>query len=91
MYIFKGEIDLTSNIFLKIPSYQGIFLRLQKAILIRKYFFKFVTFYFENENKIFSGDKEKMFSVAAQKYHFDVDYQKFLKIFCLFHRCVKDK
>ena len=85
IYIFKGEIDLASNIFFKNIFFSGYFFEVAKSYLNSENIsLNLSLFISENENKISNIDKEKMFSIAAQKYHFDIDYQKFFKIFVYF-------
>ena len=82
VYIFRGNIRVDSNIFFKKIFLSGYFFEVAKSYLNSKNISLILyLFISENENKINNHNKEKIFNVAAQKYHFDIDYQKFFKLF----------
>jgi len=83
IYIIKSSVEIKNNSFLKECVHSEYFINLAQGYLNSKRLSVNCTIFFSN-NSDQKLNNSNLFTKAAQKYHFDIDYKKFFKILIYF-------
>ena len=84
VHIIKNEVNILQNKFLLSLFTNGFFLEIAKTYLNTDKITFIPSFFISNSNNAKSDYLDELNSKSAQKYHFDVDFKKFFKIFIYF-------
>ena len=84
VHIIKNEVNILHNKFLLSIFTDGFFLEIAKTYLNTDKITFIPSFFISNSNNAKSDYLDELNSKSAQKYHFDVDFKKFFKIFIYF-------
>ena len=84
IHIFKGEVKIESNSFLKKLMQTDYFNEIASCYLNNNKISINASIFISNPFDELGVNKDEVLKKAAQKYHFDVDYKKFFKLFIYF-------
>jgi hypothetical protein len=84
IYLIKSRLDLTKNSFLKEMINSSFFLEIANKYLNNNKISVNVSLFISNSQKSGNPNNDFLKTISAQKYHFDIDYKKFFKVFMYF-------
>ena len=81
IYLIKSRLDLNNEGFLKEIINSAFFLEVANRYLNNNKISVNASLFISNSKQMENPDNDILKSISAQKYHFDIDYKKFFKVF----------